>query len=256
MSVRFGRLIASLATTLAVSFSSLVAHAQGVDEFGSFGQERGKQSESEQDSAYELRFGRYEPEVDSQLNGTPFETAFGGSARFLIGAEGDWQLLRIPHFGSIGPGFGFGITKFSAKAPFTDGSGLSDSDTRLWILPMYLVAVARADVFMRDFNVPLVPYAKFGFGYGLWWSSDGTKTAKVDGKVARGASYGLTYALGGMFLLDILDPDDAVSADGVVGINNSYVFMEWFRPQLDGFGSKKVLDIGSSSWLLGVAVEM
>ena len=256
MSARFGRLIASLATLAAISLSSLPSHAQGVDEFGSHGYERGKQSESEQDSAYELRFGRYEPEVDSQLNGTPFETAFGGSARFLIGAEGDWQLLRIPHFGSLGPGFGFGLTRFSAKAPFADGSGTSESDTRLWILPMYLVAVARADVFMRDFKIPLVPYAKFGFGYGLWWSSDGTKTAKVDGKVARGASYGLTYALGGMFLLDILDPDDAVSADGVVGINNSYVFLEWFRPQLDGFGSKKVLDIGSSSWLLGVAVEM
>ena len=94
MSVRFGRLVTSLATTLAVSLPSPVAHAQGVDEFGSFGHERGKQSESEQDSAYELRFGRYEPEVDSQLNDTPFETAFGGSARFLIGAEGDWQLLR------------------------------------------------------------------------------------------------------------------------------------------------------------------
>lgn len=256
MSVCFWRLIASLASLAAVLLSSLPGHAQGVDEFGSFGHERGKQSESEQDAAYELRFGRYEPQVDSQLGTTPFKNTFGGTPRFLIGAEADWQLLRIPHFGSIGPGFGFGITKFSAKAPFTDGSGVSEADTRLWILPMYVVGVVRADVFMRDFNVPLVPYAKLGLGYGLWWSSDGTKTVKVDGDVARGASYGLTYALGGMFLLDILDPDDAVSADGVTGINNSYIFLEWFRPQLDGFGSKKVLDIGSSSWLVGVAVEM
>jgi hypothetical protein len=34
------------------------------------------------------------------------------------------------------------------------------------------------------------------------------------------------------------------------------VFGEWFRPQLDGFGSNKVLNVGSSSWLIGVAVEM
>jgi hypothetical protein len=250
------RLLACLAGVATVSLLSLTVHAQGVDEFGSFGHERGKQSESEQDSAYELRFGRYEPDADSNLGSTPFADTFGSSPRFLIGAEGDWQLLRIPHFGSIGPGFGFGLTKFTGKARLTETGAVSATDTRVWMLPMYLVAVARADVFMRDFNIPLVPYAKFGFGYGLWWSSDGAKTAKVDGVVARDASYGLTYALGGMFLLDVLDPDDAVSADGITGINNSYVFLEWFRPQLDGFGSKKVLDIGSSSWLVGVAVEM
>lgn len=256
MSSRFVRLSAACAVFGAVSLPCLAAQAQGVDEFGTYGTRRGEQSESEQDAAYELRFGRYVPEVDSELNSTPFQDTFGGAARFMIGAEGDWQLLRIPHFGTLGPGFGFGITKFTAKAAFTDGSGISASDTRLWIAPMYLVGVARADVFMRDFKIPLVPYAKLGLGYGLWWSSDGDKTPKVDGKAGRGASYGLTYALGGMFLLDVLDPDDAVTADGLTGINNSYLFMEWFRPQLDGFGSGKVMNIGSSSWLLGVAVEM
>jgi hypothetical protein len=59
-----------------------------------------------------------------------------------------------------------------------------------------------------------------------------------------------------MFLLDVLDEDDAVTADGLTGINNSYVFAEWFRPQLDGFGSNKVMNIGSSSWLFGIAIEM
>ena len=59
-----------------------------------------------------------------------------------------------------------------------------------------------------------------------------------------------------MFLLDVLAPDDAVTADGRTGFNNSYIFAEWFRPQLDGFGSDKVLDVGSSSWLFGIAIEM
>ena len=59
-----------------------------------------------------------------------------------------------------------------------------------------------------------------------------------------------------MFLLDVLDEDDAVTADGLTGINNSYIFAEWFRPQLDGFGSNKVLNVGSSSWLIGIALEI
>lgn len=243
-------------TLLLLSLPTVSALAQGVDEFGAYGVRRGEQSESPQDSAFELRFGRFDPDPDQGLNGSPFQDYFGDSTRYLIGAEADWQLFRIPHFGSIGPGFGFGITKFGGKARITETGAISKTDTRVWMLPMYLVGVARVDVLSRDFKIPLVPYAKLGLGYGLWWSSDGNKTAKADGEVGRGASYGLTYALGGMFLLDILDPDDAATADGLTGINNSYVFAEWFRPQLDGFGSKKVLDLSSSSWLIGVAIEM
>lgn len=258
MSSGFGRLLAGLGVLLFSALAPLEAQAQGVDEFGAYGMpERGRQGESKQDSAFELRIGRYVPEVDSQLGGqTPFESAFGNDWRFMFGFEADWQLIRIPHFGTLAPGFGWGLTRFSAKAPFTDGSGTSEAETRLWIMPMYLVGVARVDVFARDFSIPLVPYAKLGFGYGLWWSSDGEKTARSNGVVGRGASYGLTYALGGMFLLDVLDRDDAASADGLVGINNSYVFIEWFRPRLDGFGSDDVLNIGSSSWVAGVAIEM
>lgn len=252
---RFAKGLAAIAT-VACTFTALTAHAQGVDEFGGYGAKRGQQSESKQEAAFELRFGRYVPEVDSQLSSTPFQTTFGGDSRYMFGAEVDWQLVRIPHFGTLAPGLGWGYTKFTAKAAYADGSGTSSSSTRLAIMPMYLVAVARADVLPRELKIPLVPYAKFGVGYGLWWSSDGQRSATYQGKSGRGASYGLTYALGAMFLLDVLDEDDAVSADGITGINNSYIFAEWFRPQLDGFGSNKVLDISSSSWLLGIALEI
>ncbi len=256
MSSRLLRWLGAAIAAACLTLPALSARAQGVDEFGSYGSQRGAQSESKQDSAFELRLGRYVPEADSPLSSTPFQTTFGGDTRFLLGFEGDWQLIRIPHLGTLAPGFGWGLTKFTAKAAFTDGSGLSKADTRLWIMPMYLVGVLRADVIAKDFSIPLVPYAKLGVGYGLWWSSDGEKSAKVDGVSGKGASYGLTYALGAMFLLDVLDKDDAVTADGLAGINNSYIFGEWFRPQLDGFGSNKVLNIGSSSWLLGLAIEM
>jgi hypothetical protein len=232
------------------------ARAQGADEFGGYGHRRGQQLESKQQAAFEIRVGRYQPEVDSPVPGKPFETAFGTTPRFMVGIEADWQMVRIPHFGSIGPGVGWGMTKFSARAPFTNGSGLSPAKTQLSIMPMYLVGVARADVLPRDFNIPFVPYAKLGLGYALWWSADGNKAADDRGVAGKGASYGLTYALGAMFLLDVLSPDDAVTADGLTGINNSYIFAEWFRPQLDGFGSNKVLDVGSSSWLVGIAIEL
>lgn len=256
MNRALGRLFALL-PALVATLTSLPARAQGVDEFGGYGAKRGVQSESKQEAAFELRFGRYVPEVDSELGSTPFQSTFGNDTRYMFGAEVDWQLLRIPHFGTLAPGIGWGYTKFSAKARFASNGELSGTTTRLNIMPMYLVGVARADVITKELKIPLVPYAKLGIGYGLWWSSDGKRTAETaDGKKGRGASYGLTYALGGMFLLDVLDEDDAVTADGITGINNSYIFAEWFRPQLDGFGSSKVMDIGSSSWLLGIALEI
>jgi hypothetical protein len=255
MSHRFA-LPFALASLLGALFTTCPAHAQGVDDFGGYGTKRGVQSESKQEAAFELRLGRYVPEVDSQLGSTPFQSTFGNDTRLLFGAEIDWQLVRIPHFGTLAPGLGWGYTRFSAKARFASNGELSGTSTHLSIMPMYLVGVVRADVVSRELKIPLVPYAKLGVGYGMWWSSDGKRSAEYQGKKGRGASYGLTYALGGMFLLDVLDEDDAVSADGITGINNSYIFAEWFRPQLDGFGSSKVLDIGSSSWLLGIALEI
>jgi hypothetical protein len=250
---RFGAATLAFAAALLPAFA---ARAQGVDDFGGYGTRRGVQSESKQTAAVELRVGRYLPEVDSELASKPFQETFGNSNRYTLGIEADWQVFRIRHFGSIGPGFGWSYTKFSAAAKYADGSGVSSSQTSLKLMPMYVVAVARVDVLARDFKIPLVPYAKFGVGYGLWWSSDGQRSAQYQGKAGRGASYGLTYALGAMFLLDALSEDDAISADASIGINNSYVFGEWFRPQLDGFGSNQVLDIGSSSWVVGLAVEI
>jgi hypothetical protein len=257
MSSGFGGRLAALCTLSACLAFTTAVHAQGVDEFGAYGVPREGRSESSQDAAFELRFGRYRPEVDSELGGkSPFADVFGSSNRFELGAEVDWQLFRIPHFGTLAPGLGWGLTKFSANAQFTNGSGASEEDTRLWIMPMYLVGVARADFLSRDFGIPFVPYAKLGLGLGMWWSSDGQKSASAHGVAGKGLSYGLTYALGGMFLLDVLDQEDAKSADGLMGINNSYIFAEWFRPQLDGFGSSTTVDIGSSSWVLGIALEM
>jgi len=249
----------ALASALTLGLGTWVSssHAQGVDEFGAYGGlERAGHTESEQDAAFELRFGRYVPEEDSTVGSSPIAETFGDNTRFLLGAELDWQLLRIPHLGSFGPGLGWGITRFAANARFTATGGASQDDTTLWIMPMHLVGVLRVDVIAKDFKIPLVPYAKLGFGYGLWWSADGDETAEWNGIKGRGASYGLTWALGGMFLLDVLDKEDAAFADSMTGINNSYIFAEWYRPQLDGFGSATVLDIGSSSWLLGLAVEL
>ena len=232
------------------------AAAQSVDEFGSYGARNANRGESPQWGALEARFGPYYPQVDKSVTGSPFRDTFGTKKRYMFGLEADWQALRIPHLGTLGPGLGWGYTRATGKSKLTEQpSVVSDEDTALSVMPFYLVAVLRADVFMKEFGVPLVPYAKLGLGYALWWASDGGTTSSQNGVAGKGISYGPQYALGGMFLMDVLDQQTARDADNSLGINNSYFFAEWYGSELDAFGSKSRLNVGANTWVLGLAIE-
>jgi hypothetical protein len=120
---------------------------------------------------------------------------------------------------------------------------------------MYAVAVFRVDVLARETLVPLVPYAKGGLGYALWWASDGDGLAREEGVVGEDTSYGWQFALGGMLLLDSFDRDSAVEMDTATGVNNSYFFLEWYYSDLDCFGGD-CMQVGTSTWMLGLALEI
>ena len=246
----------ALVLVLGLLATSRAASAQGVDEFGAYGTGPRDHGESQQYGAAEIRFGRYIPSVDSSLPGSPFKDTFGDSSRYMFGLEGDWQAMRIPHLGTLGPGLGWGYTRATGLARLTaDPTKISGEETALSIMPFYAVGVLRADVLARDYSIPLVPYAKLGIGYALWWASDAGSTSRVNGVLGRGVSYGPQYAAGLMFLLDELDPQTARDADNSLGINHSYIFGELYGSKLDAFGSKTHMDVGTNSWVLGLAIE-
>jgi hypothetical protein len=219
---------------------------------------------SPQNFALELRFGPYYPDVDGDpaLGGrTPFNDIFGDSKRFYIGVEFDWQALRIPYVGVIGPGIGWGYTSASAKAPLADGSGLSGEDTSLTVMPMHLSAVLRADEIMRRFDVPIVPYAKLGLGFATWSASNSNgpshyPTDPMTSVLGRGTTWGVHFALGGMLCLNFFDERAAARLDESTGVNHAYVFGEWMNARLDGLGSRPQMHVGSSTWVLGLALDM
>ncbi len=249
---RCGLAGAAAATTL---LAALAASAQGVDEFGPYGGlEQGSGFQSPQHMAVELRFGPYRPRVDDSASGTPYDDVFGDKRRYLVGLEFDYQLLRIPSVGSLGPGLGLGTFTAKAKAPLTDGSGPSGEETRLRVLPAYLVAVLRVDVLAQQTKVPLAVYAKGGLGYALWWARGEEHLERADGVVGKGSSYGYHAAFGGMFLLDSLDRASALEMDTTTGLNSVYAFGEFLTTGLDGFGGDR-LDVGATTWMAGLAFE-
>jgi hypothetical protein len=218
-----------------------------------------KLPESPQRFAFELRMGPYVPRIDEEFQGkTPFKDTFGSGKGFHIGAEVDWQALRIPYFGSLGPGFSWAYTSRSAKAKISGSGQESAEETKLSILPMSLVGVLRVDALTRELGVPLVPYGKAGLGLGLWSISTEQGVVTRDGVRGRGRSWGTHLALGGMLHLDFLEPGTALAFDDEMGVNNSYLFFEWMWSDL---GSSSLLEnkpqmrVGTSGWVLGLALE-
>lgn len=256
MSIR-SKLTAGMAAALTCAFS-LAAYAQGSSSNGN-PEERAKKYASPQRFALELRLGTYRPEVDSEpsLAGkTPFATTFGEKPpRFLPSFEFDWQAFRIPHFGSVGLGYGLGYTSFSAAARKVNGSGYAGQDTTLEIIPMYLVGVLRVDVIANELKFPLVPYAKAGVGLGLWRAYGPNGTTYDKGVGGKGYTFGTHLAVGAAIQLDFLERDHARALDNEVGINHTYVFGELYWANLRGLGQSNVMYVGAKAWTLGLAME-
>ena len=213
---------------------------------------------SAQHFALELRFSPYTPQIDQEpgLDRKPYAETFGGS-RLMIGAEIDWQTLRIPNIGTIGPGIGY--TSMNTEAVTSSGEKSGD-ETSLSITPMWAVAVLRADALWRNLDFPLVPYAKAGFGYALWSASNtgGTSEARdrsgalVSG---RGGSLGTKVALGLSFALDAIDRGASRNMDNATGINNTYIYFEAYWLSLNGLGQNNALRVGTNTWATGLAFE-
>jgi len=223
-----------------------------------------RQYESPQHFAIELRISPFTPDIDSDpaLGGqTPFGTVFGTSKRILLGLEFDWQAVRIPHLGTLGPGIGVSYVTMSANAQFQQPHGpsgtlTSGETTSLDIYPFYAVAVLRADAIWRELHVPLVPYGKLGLGYSIWRASNSLGTSHADGISGVGGSLGTQLGVGLSLDLNVFDEYSAKNFDESMGVNNTYLYAEYTRADLQGLGVQSdPLRVGAQSWTFGLAFE-
>lgn len=270
--MRFAQ-IASVLIAGALVLSTLPAEAQSRNIRKNNWRQRGRgggiYKGTPQYVALELRGGPYYPAVDEEFGGPgPYARYFGDEWRLFVGAEIDWQALRIPFVGTIGPGFGIGRMSASGKGfadgVLNDGDPSNDNtrtgDTALIIVPMHLSVVLRVDELFRRTQIPFVPYAKIGLGYGLWWCTAGSNDCKVtsaDGKsdvIGEGSSYGVHWALGGSVPMDFLGRREMSALDQETGVNHIHLFAEWYNQSL-GLGSNQ-MRIGTSTWMTGLVLEM
>jgi hypothetical protein len=215
-----------------------------------------KNDYSPQNAAFEVRFGPYSPKIDDGLATPIYDDFFGDGRRFMFGFEVDWQAFRIPFLGSLGIGAGWGYTQMSGTnlvQVVMNPPPTIAQESSLNIMPIHAVGVLRVDALARRYAIPLVPYGKLGLAAAFWWVNDGIGTATDDvGTRGQDISIGTQAALGGMFLLDILEPSSALAADVESGVNNSYLFFEW---SMTNYGGDQ-MNVGSNNWVTGLAFEM
>jgi hypothetical protein len=215
--------------------------------------------------AFEIKLGPYAPNIDSEFeNGaTPFKDLFGDGIGIIVLAEFDFQLFN--KFGSLGIGLQGGYYANSAK-PFLDDDGDPTTpattnervagETSITIAPISVLAVYRFDVLANRFDIPLVPYAKLGLNYTMWWIRRGDgSVANYEGQSGSGGSWGWQFNIGLAIQLDVLDRDASRNLDQDYGVNHSYIFAELLHLDADGFGNSSKLQVGDTTFVAGLALE-
>jgi hypothetical protein len=208
--------------------------------------------------AFQLSFGPYRPNVDSEFKSGrhPYQDFFGSGGDLLSQIEFDYQVFH--RMGTLAIGVGVGYFHTSGLAPLADRSGnLSGDQSNMAIVPASLSAVYRFDYFLEQNDFPLVPYAKLGLDYAYWQITDGNGEIAGDslGGHGRGGTAGWHAAGGLALVLDMFDPDAARSFDGDLGVNHTALIIEYGHYDISGLGQSNRLHVGDTTWTLGLLFE-
>ena len=249
--------IATITAATTAAFAPVVARAQ-TESGDAEVIEGGNRFRSPQRFAFELRFGPYRPNVDSEFDGhrTPYKDFFGNDRKLMTHVEMAYEFFH--GFGSAGIGLGVSYFSVSGRSPVEDGTGQLTADfSTLKVVPISLSAVYRFDVLLDRNKIPLVPYGKVGLDYAYWQITDGNDEIANDGVGGRGrgGTPGWHAAAGVALMLDQFDPQAARSFDSDLGVNHTAIVFEYRYADISGLGTANKMHLGDRTWSLGLLLE-
>jgi len=229
--------------------------------------------------AFELKFGPYTPDIDGEfktpivIGGTelpygPYATTFGdksgGSTDGLLTQMEVDRFLLYPG-GQLGIAFGVGYMQKWAHAfaedpvthdpIFTMRSGTDRTTFRL--VPLFVGAVYRYTQLADQTVVPIVPYAKLGLAYDLWWitKGNGGVSSSGDNGDGKGGTLGWSGSLGFSLRADAIDPGAARNMQIEMGVEHVGFFAEVTYADVSGLGQSHKLHVGDLTWSAGLNFE-
>lgn len=172
----------------------------------------------------------YYPQIDSEINGTPFKEVAGSQLRWLpsltFGLAIPTEYIRITFIGGIG------YTRFKGHAMRSDGTKSTDRTT-MHFIPL------KAELKLRPvYDFPLYPYIAGGIDYYPWWVRDGGSTTE------NGGTFGLHGTVGIMLSLNWMDPSSSkkMKENGVV---NTCLFVGYKFEKINDFWRDKSFDLSN-----------
>ncbi len=235
-----------------------------------------------------IKLGPYTPDVDDGVPGGgdgPYERVFGGPSLMTMIEVDRYLYFPAGQFG-ITASLGFttkGATAFQSGAcpdgqmcvpdggAVEDGSGdpvrAPGNTIAFRLIPMFAGVVYRYTDLDDRWRVPIVPYARAGLSYYLWWStapdgsfaevpdSDCPDLNGCDGDRALGASIGWQASLGIAIRAERLDPQAARNMRNDIGIAHTGIYAEVLFADVDHFGSDSRLSVGDLTWFGGINFE-
>jgi hypothetical protein len=218
----------------------------------------------------EIKGGPYRPEIANDTGGAEgnaaFSQVYGSNSRPLFSIGVDLQLFRS--FGTAGVGGSFGFLQYVGRGFRTlpmPGQTSERQDTTVFNeLPLNLVAFYRFDYLADNSGFPLVPYAKAGLAYHLWWTTNGIgdisryqpkASDAASDQVGRGGKWGIVGTVGLAILLNALEPISSHRLYELTGIRGTYVFAELQYQKVDSFGGSG-FDLSDKTWNVGLYLEI
>lgn len=228
-----------------------------------------------------LRLGPYIPGIDDQIGikdargKGPYQAMFGG---YNIMPMIDVDRFLWKRVGQLGVGLSIGYLGKTAKAwdvpidPVTKmpiipnpHRGRSEGDANSFrLIPIVASAIYRFSYLDDEYAIPLIPYARAGLGYYVWWvtAPDGNfAVACADGGTppcpttkAAGASLGFVGSIGLSIRAERIDAAAARSMRES-GIEHAGFYGELSYGKVDGFGSSTKLSVGDTTWFAGAEFE-
>ena len=219
------------------------------------------QAASPLENSIDFKGSYYLPNVDGPFGGkaTPYADIFDGGT-WEYGLTADFRVWE--RFGALSLGLGTGLWKQSGNG-LIKSSGVASSDsTTFKIVPLSFDVVYRLEPLAFKWGVPLVPYAKLGAMYAIWWMLNGTeniskfKDSNGVTRQALGGTGGYHAVFGVRFLLDVLEPQAARSFDIEMGVNHTYLFAEYDKRVLTDFSNVNSIDLSDGVYSFGLAFDM
>lgn len=124
----------------------------------------------------------------------------------------------------------------------------SGDENSVSFVPLSLLLIYRFDYVARRFHIPLIPYAKVGLTYAIWWLGTSSQLVSEvrynngasvgeDARVpARGGTFGLVFQPGLALDLGAIDRQAARVMDRELGLNRVTAFFEMNLAWLNNFG--------------------